>query len=122
MPGKGQRRREKNYRAAHGGESRLPPPPKLRELEALPSKLRSLIAIQNKQNTNANASASGGALPFSSTSHLDYPTDNLPSLLSHDLSRYSCSWWDRGQRWQEAQALQGIKTIRQGRTSRRKTR
>jgi hypothetical protein len=83
MPGKGQRRREKNYRTAHGGESRLPPPPKLRELEALPSKLRRLIAIQNKQNTNANASA--GALPFSSTSYLDYPTDNFRNLLSHDL-------------------------------------
>ncbi|BAS95965.1 Os06g0129800 [Oryza sativa Japonica Group] len=48
MPGKGQRRREKNYRAAHGGESRLPPPPKQRELDALPSKLRRLIAIQEK--------------------------------------------------------------------------
>ncbi|GJN01057.1 hypothetical protein PR202_ga18292 [Eleusine coracana subsp. coracana] len=60
MPGKGKRRREKNYRAAHGADSRLPPPPKLRELEALPSKLRCLIAIQNKQNADANASTSAG--------------------------------------------------------------
>ncbi|XP_073012657.1 uncharacterized protein [Typha latifolia] len=47
MVGKGKRRREKNYRAAHGGESRLPPPPKLKELEALPSKLRRLMELKN---------------------------------------------------------------------------
>ncbi|KAM3196058.1 hypothetical protein ACQJBY_071968 [Aegilops geniculata] len=58
MTGKGVRRREKNYRAAHGGDARLPPPPKQRELEALPSKLRRLIAIQKKQ---ADASSGGGA-------------------------------------------------------------
>ncbi|XP_062227931.1 uncharacterized protein LOC133926159 [Phragmites australis] len=61
MPGKGQRRREKNYRAAHGGDSRLAPPPKQRELEAIPSKLRRLIAFQNKHN--ANASSGGGGAP-----------------------------------------------------------
>jgi len=60
MPGKGQRRREKNYRAAHGGDSRLPPPPKQRELEAIPSKLRRLIAFQNKHNDNSNANAPSG--------------------------------------------------------------
>uniref|UniRef100_J3MAY4 Uncharacterized protein n=1 Tax=Oryza brachyantha TaxID=4533 RepID=J3MAY4_ORYBR len=60
MPGKGQRRREKNYRAAHGGDSRLPPPPKQREVDALPSKLRRLIAIQEKQK--GGAKASGGAV------------------------------------------------------------
>ncbi|KAF8662202.1 hypothetical protein HU200_056402 [Digitaria exilis] len=58
MPGKGVRRREKNFRAAHGGDSRLPPPPKQRELEAIPSKLRRLIAFQNKQNADGS---SGGA-------------------------------------------------------------
>ncbi|TVU12858.1 hypothetical protein EJB05_46523 [Eragrostis curvula] len=63
MPGKGVRRREKNYRAAHGANSRLPPPPKQRELEAIPSKLRRLIAIQNKQNANASGSAGGGGAP-----------------------------------------------------------
>lgn len=57
MPGKGQRRREKNFRAAHGGDTRLPPPPKHRELEAIPSKLRRLIAFQNKHNANADASS-----------------------------------------------------------------
>uniref|UniRef100_A0A0E0L7B1 Uncharacterized protein n=1 Tax=Oryza punctata TaxID=4537 RepID=A0A0E0L7B1_ORYPU len=57
MTGKGQRRREKNYRAAHGGESRLPPPPKQRELDALPSKLRRLIAIQEKQKGSGGAGA-----------------------------------------------------------------
>ncbi|CAL5036470.1 unnamed protein product [Urochloa decumbens] len=60
MPGKGLRRREKNYRAAHGGDSRLPPPPKQRELEAIPSKLRRLISFQNKQNANADASSGAG--------------------------------------------------------------
>ncbi|KAL5212495.1 hypothetical protein ABZP36_023342 [Zizania latifolia] len=61
MTGKGQRRREKNYRAAHGGDSRLPPPPKQRELDALPSKLRRLIAFQEKQNGGAKSSAGSGA-------------------------------------------------------------
>ncbi|KAL5727882.1 hypothetical protein ACHQM5_001026 [Ranunculus cassubicifolius] len=43
MGGKGQRRREKNYKAAHGGYSRLPPPPKPNEVDTMPSKLRKLI-------------------------------------------------------------------------------
>lgn len=45
MGGKGRRRREKNYRAAHGGHERLPPPPDLSKLDALPSKLRKLMAF-----------------------------------------------------------------------------
>ncbi|CAM0912551.1 unnamed protein product [Alopecurus aequalis] len=61
MVGKGVRRREKNYRAAHGGDARLPPPPKQRELDALPSKLRRLIAIQNKQNGGGKVGAGAGA-------------------------------------------------------------
>jgi hypothetical protein len=65
--GEGQRRREKNYGSAHGGDSRPPPLPKPRELEALPSKLRRLIAIQNKHNANANA----GAIPVTAISQLD---------------------------------------------------
>uniref|UniRef100_A0ACD6A9X1 Uncharacterized protein n=1 Tax=Avena sativa TaxID=4498 RepID=A0ACD6A9X1_AVESA len=63
MTGKGVRRREKNYRAAHGGDARLPPPPKQRELDALPSKLRRLIAIQNNQSggkAGARTDASSG--------------------------------------------------------------
>uniref|UniRef100_A0A0D9WLC4 Uncharacterized protein n=1 Tax=Leersia perrieri TaxID=77586 RepID=A0A0D9WLC4_9ORYZ len=64
MPGKGQRRREKNYRAAHGGDSRLPSPPKQRELDALPSKLRRLIAIQEKhKDAGAGAGDSSGKTP-----------------------------------------------------------
>ncbi|KAG1360545.1 coiled-coil domain-containing protein [Cocos nucifera] len=51
MGGKGQRRREKNYRAAHGGDNRLPPPPKLKELEALPSKLRKIMEFKNPSST-----------------------------------------------------------------------
>uniref|UniRef100_A0A7N0TDY0 Uncharacterized protein n=1 Tax=Kalanchoe fedtschenkoi TaxID=63787 RepID=A0A7N0TDY0_KALFE len=45
MGGKGQRRREKNYRAAHGGASLLPPPPKASSVDALPSKLRQLMSL-----------------------------------------------------------------------------
>ena len=71
MPGKGQRRREKNYRAAHGGDSRLAPPPKQRELEAIPSKLRRLIAFQNKHNANA----SSGALPLLPPSGISASTE-----------------------------------------------
>ncbi|CAI0385540.1 unnamed protein product [Linum tenue] len=43
MGGKGVRRREKNYRAAHGGDSRLPPPPDASNHDAVPSKLRQLM-------------------------------------------------------------------------------
>ncbi|CAK9165146.1 unnamed protein product [Ilex paraguariensis] len=45
MVGKGQRRREKNYRAAHGANSRLPPPPDRSSLDAVPSKLRQIMAF-----------------------------------------------------------------------------
>jgi len=48
MGGKGQRRREKNFLAAHGGASRLPPPPNLKELDALPSKLRKIMQLKNQ--------------------------------------------------------------------------
>jgi hypothetical protein len=47
MGGKGRRRREKNYAASHGGDKRLPPPPKVKEMEALPSKLRLLMKFRN---------------------------------------------------------------------------
>lgn len=44
MGGKGRKRREKNYRAAHGEKNRLlPPPPVSSSLEALPSKLRQIL-------------------------------------------------------------------------------
>ncbi|PQM39841.1 nucleolar protein 58 [Prunus yedoensis var. nudiflora] len=45
MGGKGRRRREKNYNAAHGGYTRLPPPPDYSQADALPSKLRKLLAF-----------------------------------------------------------------------------
>ncbi|KAL2330433.1 hypothetical protein Fmac_018014 [Flemingia macrophylla] len=50
MGGKGKRRREKNYRAAHGGYSGLPPPPKASQLDALPSKLRKIMSFTHQQN------------------------------------------------------------------------
>ncbi|KAK1274330.1 hypothetical protein QJS04_geneDACA020647 [Acorus gramineus] len=43
MGGKGRRRREKNFLAAHGGNSHLPPAPKPGDVDALPSKLRKLL-------------------------------------------------------------------------------
>ncbi|KAL0720635.1 hypothetical protein Bca4012_035234 [Brassica carinata] len=43
MGGKGEKRREKNYLAAHGGPARLPPPPDRSRQDELPSKLRVLM-------------------------------------------------------------------------------
>ena len=45
MGGKGLRRRERNYRAAHGGYDRLPPPPNASQVDTLPSKLRKLMTF-----------------------------------------------------------------------------
>ncbi|XP_023006093.1 probable H/ACA ribonucleoprotein complex subunit 4 [Cucurbita maxima] len=45
MGGKGLRRRERNYRAAHGGYDRLPPPPNASQVDTLPSKLRKLMSF-----------------------------------------------------------------------------
>ncbi|XP_074586835.1 uncharacterized protein LOC141842705 [Curcuma longa] len=66
MGGKGQRRREKNYRSAHGGETRLPPPPSLKELDAIPFKLRKIMELRNgnfsaaKQGHAPTSKDSGG--------------------------------------------------------------
>ncbi|KAF6160296.1 hypothetical protein GIB67_019065 [Kingdonia uniflora] len=54
MGGKGQRRREKNFNAAHGGYSRLPLPPKSNEVDVLPSKLRRLLEFTNSSSLNNN--------------------------------------------------------------------
>lgn len=43
MGGKGKKRREKNYLAAHGGPARLPPPPDRSKQDDVPSKLRILM-------------------------------------------------------------------------------
>ncbi|OAY49280.1 uncharacterized protein LOC110615831 [Manihot esculenta] len=45
MGGKGRKRREKNYKAAHGGHTRLPPPPDRSQVDALPSKLRHIMSF-----------------------------------------------------------------------------
>ncbi|KAK3036098.1 hypothetical protein RJ639_031679 [Escallonia herrerae] len=47
MGGKGRKRREKNFRAAHGGYNPLPPPPAASSLDAVPSKLRKLMAFSS---------------------------------------------------------------------------
>ncbi|XP_075668114.1 uncharacterized protein LOC142638013 [Castanea sativa] len=57
MGGKGQRRREKNYAAAHGGHSRLPPPPVLSQIDAVPSKLRKLMSLTSSLSPKPQESA-----------------------------------------------------------------
>lgn len=47
MGGKARKRREKNYLAAHGGNNRLPPPPSASSIDALPSKLRKIMAFSS---------------------------------------------------------------------------
>ncbi|KAH7850435.1 hypothetical protein Vadar_032859 [Vaccinium darrowii] len=58
MGGKGRKRREKNYRAAHGGHSRLPPPSKSSSVDILPSKLRAIMAFTHSSRPGSAASQS----------------------------------------------------------------
>ncbi|KAL0309164.1 UNVERIFIED_CONTAM: hypothetical protein Sradi_5858700 [Sesamum radiatum] len=64
MGGKGIRRREKNYRAAHGGSSRLPPPPDPSSVDAVPSKLRKLMSLAGakRQPINGPKKSTGNAV------------------------------------------------------------
>ncbi|KMZ58888.1 hypothetical protein ZOSMA_72G00500 [Zostera marina] len=55
MGGKGQRRREKNFLQSHGGDKRLPPPPNLKEIHAIPSKLRRLIELRDVDFKNPSS-------------------------------------------------------------------
>ncbi|KAK8711218.1 hypothetical protein V6N13_146508 [Hibiscus sabdariffa] len=61
MGGKGRRRREKNYRAAHGGPARLPPPPDPSQVEAIPSKLRQLMSFTTDSLHGEHKAAEGAA-------------------------------------------------------------
>ncbi|XP_075501057.1 uncharacterized protein LOC142539458 [Primulina tabacum] len=60
MGGKGQRRREKNYRAAHGGSTRLPPPPDPSSFDVLPSKLRKILSFSGTSRNAMKINARGG--------------------------------------------------------------
>ncbi|KAL6130778.1 PREDICTED: nucleolar protein 58 [Fragaria vesca subsp. vesca] len=51
MGGKGIRRRAKNYKEAHGGYRRLPPPPDRSQPDALPSKLRKILSYTTPQGS-----------------------------------------------------------------------
>lgn len=64
MGGKGIRRREKNYRAAHGGSSRLPPPPDPSSVDAVPSKLRKIMSLAGavRQPSNGPKKSTGNAV------------------------------------------------------------
>eukprot|EP00250_Pteridium_aquilinum_P019187 c24339_g3_i2 orf=709-1437(-) len=44
--GKGRRRRQQNYLAAHGGHVQLPTPPTASDVAAIPSKLRRIISLK----------------------------------------------------------------------------
>lgn len=59
MGGKGQRRRVKNYLSAHGGDSRLPPPVKSKEVDVIPSKLRKLMQYMNNPSMLDNKNNKG---------------------------------------------------------------
>ncbi|KAE8699732.1 histone deacetylase complex subunit SAP18-like [Hibiscus syriacus] len=61
MGGKGRRRREKNYRAAHGGPARLPPPPDPSQVEAIPSKLRQIMSFTTDSLHGEHKEAEGDA-------------------------------------------------------------
>ncbi|KAI3504353.1 hypothetical protein L1887_32954 [Cichorium endivia] len=73
MGGKGKKRREKNYKEAHGvGKNRLPPPPVRSSLDVIPSKLRKLMSYtsgsgklsvdgeENKRGGGARGGSGGG--------------------------------------------------------------
>ena len=53
--GKGRKRREANYRAAHGGHPSLPAPPTPADAMAIPSKLRHIMSLKA---SNASSSPS----------------------------------------------------------------
>ncbi|KAL3536919.1 hypothetical protein ACH5RR_000285 [Cinchona calisaya] len=61
MGGKGKKRREKNYRAVHGGpHSGLPPPPDRSSLDAVPSKLRKIMSFTGGSASNNGAEKNKG--------------------------------------------------------------
>ncbi|XP_019161046.1 PREDICTED: coiled-coil domain-containing protein 137 isoform X2 [Ipomoea nil] len=63
MGAKGRKRREKNYRESHKGNTRLPPPPDPSSVDALPSKLRKIMGltgVQKKSSIINRAEGDGG--------------------------------------------------------------
>ncbi|KAK9143643.1 hypothetical protein Syun_013043 [Stephania yunnanensis] len=83
MGGKGQRRREKNHRAAHGGDhtARLPPPPKPTDVDALPSKLRRIIDFAARESVKVSSANDG--------EQKRNRKDLVNSRREHILGRYS---------------------------------
>ncbi|GAB2271633.1 hypothetical protein Dimus_006463 [Dionaea muscipula] len=80
MGGKGRKRREKNYRSAHGGDTRLPPPPDRSAVDALPSKLRRIIAF-----TTASSPASPNTIQSSAKARLN--PQRKSKKTDHDLEK-----------------------------------
>ncbi|XP_065859760.1 uncharacterized protein [Euphorbia lathyris] len=60
MGGKGKRRREKNFKAAHGGYSRLPPPPNPSNVDALPCKLRQIMSFTSPLHDGSSKPSMSG--------------------------------------------------------------
>ncbi|RAL37941.1 unnamed protein product [Cuscuta campestris] len=80
MGGKGIKRREKNYRASHGGTARLPPPPDLSSIDALPSKLRKLMAFTEAEKKPPRRTVKGGE-DSTKTHHLEEKsTSNMSGI------------------------------------------
>ncbi|KAK4788889.1 hypothetical protein SAY86_020208 [Trapa natans] len=96
MGGKGRKRREKNYRAAHGGNgSTLPPPPDTSKLDALPSKLRKLISFTSSLQSWPLCFP----LPFSLLFFIDFFVLNMASrLLLTDSSKGSNAYFPENKR------------------------
>ncbi|KAL1360251.1 hypothetical protein HN51_005620 [Arachis hypogaea] len=69
MGAKGKKRREKNYKAAHGGYSGLPPPPDPSKLDALPSKIRQIMSFTQSQQKH---------LDNKHTHHYSHAQNNIP--------------------------------------------
>lgn len=84
MGGKGRRRREKNYQAAHGGHSRLPPPPSASSVDAVPSKLRKLMDFVNSPHPGLAKTAMSSELRNASDGdiHTDKKLNSKQKLQS----------------------------------------
>ncbi|XP_031393709.1 pre-mRNA-splicing factor CWC22 homolog isoform X1 [Punica granatum] len=98
MVGKGKKRREKNYRSAHGGNTTLPPPPDFSKLDALPSKLRRLISFTslsssplhggpNSSNDNQRESKRRDTDPDKKSSLKDEPSSKSMTELGDHYER-----------------------------------
>ncbi|KAI7737903.1 hypothetical protein M8C21_032167 [Ambrosia artemisiifolia] len=85
MGGKGKKRREKNYKEAHGvGKNRLPPPPLRSSLDVIPSKLRKLMSFTSQQRSGVDTEDNKSPAPAAAAAaKLKLSAKELPPLSSH---------------------------------------